>query len=187
MASDKLFNFLIFENNNLIYSKYNFDFDLYASNININNTSDTSDTSNTKINIFSDFINRNGSTLDKPTFIKPEFKIYFKPITDSIINYIAKYGIFHSIWFNYINQIIPLDQIELNQFDLIEYPDYYRIQDFVHITYANNGLTKYNFNFELYASDFGLPIINKLFIFTDFIFRNYKFFKRFKIHRYIIL
>ena len=170
MASDKLFNFIVFENDNPLYSKYNFIFESYAHDTGLKNA--------TKIELFEDFLLKNSSTLSTQTYIQDRMKKYFKTDDDNLLNqiknYLKKYGIIHSVWFNYISVGHTKEYFEQTQFDLIEYPDNFRVQDFVHINYANNGLTKYNFNFELYCADFNLPYYNKLFVFTDMIFRNYK-------------
>jgi hypothetical protein len=165
MASDKLFNFLIYENGKLIYSKYNFNFDSYASDANIKDSS--------KIDIFANFIKRNESSLDKVTTIKDNLKKYFYPITQQIQNYVSKYGVFHSVWLNYIGIEYSKHFFEENQFILYPYEDKLRIQDFIHTETNNFAYTKYNFKFNTYATDFNIPE-NKLVIFTDYIFRNYK-------------
>ena len=165
MASDKLFNFLIYENDKLVYSKYNFDFDMYASIANM--------IGKTHIEIFENFLKRNESTLDKATILKPEFKKFFKPITQQIQTYVKTWGIIHSVWLNYIGITKSTEYFEQNQFDLIILDDVIKIQDFIYSESETNIYTKYNFNFDSYAKDFGISD-NNLVIFTDFIFRNYK-------------
>jgi hypothetical protein len=165
MASDKLFNFLIYENGKLVYSKFNFNFDLYSKDVNMVGSS--------KVDIFGNFIKRNESTLDKPTTLKPELKKYFNPITSLIQNYVSKYGVIHSVWLNYIGINYSVKFFEDNQFSLYPYEDILRIQDFIHTNNNQYSFTKYNFDFNSYAADFNIPE-NKLVVFTDFIYRNYK-------------
>lgn len=165
MASDKLFNFLIYENGNIVYSKYNFDFNQYANDVNMNNA--------TKIEIFGNFIKRNETDYFNKLTLNPIFKKYFKPMTQQIQTYIKKWGIIHSVWLNYVGMSQSIEYYEQNQFDLIEYDPVILIQDFLYSESYIYTYTKYNFNFDKYSSDFNIPD-NKLVIFTDFIFRNYK-------------
>jgi hypothetical protein len=165
MASDKLFNFLIYENGNLVYSKYNFDFDSYAKDANMKNSS--------QIEIFENFIKRNETNYFDKLTLKPIFKKYFKPMTQQIQTYVKKWGVIHSVWLNYVGISKSKEYFEQNQFNLTEYDPIIQIQDFLYSETKTNIYTKYNFNFDLYATDFNIPD-NKLVIFTDFIFRNYK-------------
>ncbi len=67
---DKLFNFLIFDHsNNLLYSKYSFDFEKFAKDNNLNTKN--------KYLIFDNFYQKNGSTFDEITSIKDEHKNIF--------------------------------------------------------------------------------------------------------------
>ena len=168
MTFDKLFNFFIFENGRLVYSKYSFDFLNYAKDYNI--------TTDSKYEIFNHFYINNESTLDKPTSIKNEYKKYFKyiPLQSPIIIYLKKYGILHTSWLNYINIDQDIEYFESNQFDLITYSDEVCIQDFIYYTSDNKILSKYNFDFATYSKDWNIPILSKNFVFTDFIFRNIK-------------
>ena len=171
MADDNLFNFLIYENEQLVYSKYNFDFSAYQSSIN-----DTSVlTPQKKITLFASFLALNGTTIDtfdQPTTLRSGNEIFFTPITLDIQNYVSKYGVFHSVWLNYIDVGYNTTFFEENQFDLYPYPDNIRIQDFIHSN-ANFDYNKFNVNFDQYVSDFSIND-NKLVAFTDLIFRNYK-------------
>jgi hypothetical protein len=63
---------------------------------------------------------------------------------------------------------------EANQFALFQYSENICIQDFIYYTTDNKILSKYNFNFDLYAKDWQIPILSKNFVLSDFIFRNYK-------------
>ena len=166
MSIDKLFNFLIFDNDQLIYSKYSFDFINYAKDIGLKTTS--------KYDIFNHFYEKNESPLDKPTTIKQIYKKYFVQISDSIILYLKKYGILHTLRLNYVNIDSEIEHFEANQFNLYPYSENVCIQDFIYYTTDNKILSKYNFNFDLYATDWKIPILSKNFVFSDFIFRNYK-------------
>jgi hypothetical protein len=166
---DKLFNFLIFDQcNNLVYSKYSFDFINYAKDNNLN----TRD----KYFIFNNFYQNNGSTFDEITSIKDKYKKYFFPICEhnEIIPYIKKYGVLHKLWTNYSNIETEINYFEPNQFDLFPYSDFVCIQDFFYYTIDGDILSKYNFNFEKYSFDWKIPVLSKNLVFTDFIFRNYK-------------
>ena len=166
MASDKLFNFLIYENGKLAYSKYNFNFNLYAK--------DTNRQNETKINIFENFLHRNGFNLSKPTTLNPSLKKYFLPMTEDIKAYVSKYGVIHSVFSSYVGLGYSTSDFEQNQFDLYPYSTNIIIQDFTYTDSNNVFYSKFNFNFDEYATDFNIPD-NKLVIFTDFIFRNYKY------------
>jgi hypothetical protein len=168
MLEDNLFNFLVYRNGKLAFSKYNFNFEKFQKDTNIIGVL----TPSLKITLFSDFLKRNGSELDKPTFLKKEYEIYFDPITPEIQAYVSKYGVFHSRWLNYIGINYDITFFENNQFDLYQYPDELRIQDFIQ---SNNNFeySKYNFNFDQYMRDWIISD-NKIVAFSDFIFRNYK-------------
>ena len=77
--------FIVFDpvSNEILYTKYNFNFDLYQTDFNIQ--------PNNKLTIFSDFLQRNNTTYDKPYSVSEELKKYFTPITSEIINYTLKY------------------------------------------------------------------------------------------------
>lgn len=71
----------------LLYTKYNFDFDTYKDDFNI--------LSNDKVQIFTDFWIRNNYIKSKPYIVYDDYKKYFKPITPEIIEYVDKYGCLH--------------------------------------------------------------------------------------------
>ena len=169
MADDKLFNFLIYRNGQLAISKYNFNFSKFQTAI--GSTGDLNDPQN-KISLFAEFIRRNGSTLQYPTFIKVEYEQFFDPITADIKAYVSKYGIIHSLWNNYIGIDHNTQFFEEHQFELYPYKDSIRIQDFIYSN-SNFDFNKFNFKFDKYMQDWIISD-NKLVAFTDFIFRNYK-------------
>lgn len=169
MADDKLFNFLIYRNGQLAISKYNFNFSKFQTAI--GRSGDLNDPQN-KISLFAEFLRRNGSTLEHPTFLKGEYEQFFDPITADIKAYVSKYGVFHSLWNNYIGIDYDTTFFEEHQFDLYPYPDSLRIQDFIYSN-SNFDFNKFNFNFNQYMQDWIISD-NKLVAFTDFIYRNYK-------------
>lgn len=168
MADDKLFNFLIYRDGKLALSKYNFNFLKFQTEIGNNDPL----TAQKKIILFDEFLRRNGSTLEHPTYINPLYEKFFDPITPEIRAYVSKYGIIHSLWGNYIGINFDTTFFEEHQFELYPYPNTLRIQDFI---YSNNNFdyNKFNFNFDQYMRDWIISD-NKLVAFTDFIFRNYK-------------
>ena len=166
----------------LKYSKYNFNFELYKKDFQLENK--------TKLEIFDHFLiandtayfiepdydNKGDKTPSylKPTTLKDKFIKYFKPMTNVIINYNNKYAF--SIHPNYMMVQNPPDYVSTSllvkqQFDLVFYKDIQlrRLQDFY---YSDNlGIySKYNFNFNLFSKDFNV-YGNKLVVFTDFISR----------------
>ena len=170
------------ETKKLKYSKYNFNFDLYKKDFNLENE--------TKLKIFDhfliandtayfiepDYLNKGDKTPSylKPNTLKDKFVKYFTPMTNVIINYHNKYA--YSVHPNYMFVQDPPDYISVpklvsQQFDLIFYKDNQlrRLQDY----YYSDDLgiyTKYNFNFDLFSIDFNV-YGNKLVVFTDFISR----------------
>lgn len=152
----------------LLYTKYNFNFELYKNDFNLNFL--VTD----KKNIFVDFLSRNNFSFDKPYNVLPSLQKYFLPITQEIIDYMNKYGfVIHT---NYINIKDPITYIEYSvlnetQFDMINYDDTQIrfLQDY----YWNvDGRldTKWNFDFSQYSIDFNI-YGSKLLIFTDFVVR----------------
>ena len=75
----RYFNEYNSETKELEFSKYNFNFDLYKSEFGLGDK--------TKLEIFDNFILRNGWDYKKPTLVKQEFKQYFLPMTKQIQNY----------------------------------------------------------------------------------------------------
>ena len=69
----RYFNAYNSQTKQLEFSKYNFNFDLYKSEFGLEDK--------TKLEIFDDFILRNGSNYKIPTVVKEELKQYFLPMT----------------------------------------------------------------------------------------------------------
>ena len=65
----RYFNQYNTETKKLEYSKYNFNFEKYKTDFNLQDK--------TKLEVFDDFIIRNGWEFKKPTVVKQEFKQYF--------------------------------------------------------------------------------------------------------------
>ena len=167
---DEIFYFAVYdtENKQLLYTKYNFNFNLYHEDY-----TPLIDITNKNL-IFYDFLIRNNSSFDKPFTVKDDLKQYFLPITDEIIRYFYKYSyIFHTNYMFVVGPItyVPIDTIILNQFNLIMYTDeeVRKLQDFV-VMESTNIYSKYNFDFDTYSNDFNVwgP---KLLIFCDFVVR----------------
>jgi hypothetical protein len=131
-----------------------------------------------KYDIFTDFWNKNNFSFDKPYVVLDKYTKYFTPMTDEIKNYIEYYGF--SIHYGYQSYVTPLtnidfDTLAIQQFDIIYYNDkteIRRLQDFYYED-SSNVYTKYNFNFDIYGSDFNLHG-NQLLLFTDFTIRCYQ-------------
>ena len=163
----RYFNQYNTETKKLEYSKYNFNFEKYKTDFNLQDK--------TKLEVFDDFITRNSWEFKKPTVVKQEFKQYFLPMTKQIQaynDYIAMS--IHPGYINLfnLNTYIPYDLLVENQFEIIYYTNEQtrRLQDYYFNDQQNNIYSKYNFNFELYSQDFKV-YGNKLIIFTDFISR----------------
>ena len=116
---------------NLLYTKYNFDYVQYALDYGLPPPT----TYETKVVIFKDFLEKNGTTYDKPYSVEPEYVKYFFPITANIITYLTTYG--YTIHPNYMHiedpdSYIPEDVLIAQQFDLINYTDteIQRLQDY---------------------------------------------------------
>ena len=162
----------------LEYSKYSFNFDLYAQDYSLDWAS--------KVRIFDDFLEKNEYEYSKPTKVKEGLRKYFKPMTQQIKNYNSKYAnSVHSGYFNIqgLNTYIPQYDLVNQQFDLIYYvdtipsfqnqnrdPEIRRLQDYYYNDNFGNIFSKYNFNFDYYSNDFEV-YGNKLVIFTDFVTR----------------
>jgi S1-C subfamily serine protease len=171
MLDDNIFNFLIYDNGKLAYSKYNFNFQKFQNFIgDLDNLS-----SRKKISLFANFLKLNGTILNTPFSINNIYKKYFDPITEEIRLYVSKYGVLHPLILNSVNTNYDINFIEEHQFDLYPYPESMRIQNFVY-SHNNYEYNKYNFNFNKYMQDWIISD-NKLVAFTDFIFRNYKLIK----------
>ena len=149
-----------------IYCLFNFDYKQYSIDFHIESTS--------KYIIFTDFWNRVGFDYSKPYIVPNEFTKYFFAITQEMIGYLNHYGFFHD---GFLSLILPptyvsYDDLEQNQFDMIEYTDEQvkRVQDYY---YDAEGIiySKYNFDFDKFSTDFSLFGSNLLQM-TDFIIRN---------------
>jgi hypothetical protein len=152
----------------LLYTKYNFNFDLYS-------TSRSLEPNLNKTQIFQEFLKENGTTFDKPYSLTPGLEMFFTPITQEIIDYIIYIGNIHGNYMSFSNPSTYVSNNYLidNQFDLVPYDDIQIrfIQDYTYIT-NDNGLeiTKYNFDFDSYSKDFNI-MGSKILIFTDFVVR----------------
>lgn len=162
--------FNVFDKNTkqLLYTKYSFQFDLYSSSRNL-------DVKLSKSEIFSLFLKENGTTFDKPYSLSQGLEIFFKPVTQQIIDHVNLIGNTHFNYMTYSNPIdyIPYSELIEKQFDLINYNDKQVrfIEDYTYTTGKNNlSFTKYNFDFDTYSNDFNIWG-SKLFIFTDFVVR----------------
>ena len=163
----RYFNAYNSQTKQLEFSKYNFNFDLYKSEFGLEDK--------TKLEIFDDFILRNGSNYKIPTVVKEELKQYFLPMTQKIQNYNRYIGMsIHPGYINIfnLNSYIPYEVLVENQFDTVFYTNNQirRLQDYYYNDIDNNIYSKYNFNFDLYSQDFNV-YGNKLVVFTDFISR----------------
>lgn len=161
--------FAAFENKNLMYTKYNFDYIKYNQVYNVSPTIN-------KVVIFKDFLNRNETTYDKPYSVKDNLKEYFTEITPEIVKYLNNYGYcIHSNYMHIVNPstYIPYNFLVQDQFELIPYTDsqIQRLQDFFFLV-GTNGIkrTKYNIDFVTYSEDFNV-YGSKLLIFTDLVIR----------------
>ena len=182
IADIRYFNSYDSETQKLLYSKWNFNFEIYASEFDLKEK--------TKLEIFDDFLLRNDTFFQsepnyleisdktpsylKPTVVKEELKKYFNPMTNEIINYNNKYA--QTIHPGYINiqepdTYIIVTQLVKEQFDLIFYKDdqIRRLQDF-YFSDDDGIYSKFNFDFLKYSNDFKV-YGNNFVIFTDFISR----------------
>lgn len=169
IETKQFYNFIIYDSDTLkpIYTRYNFNFDLYKADFGLDPELPQYDT-------FTDFFNRVGFDWGKPYYLPPEYVKYFTPITDLMIAYTEYYGF--SFHYGYLAVIVPdtfvyYGVLRRAQCDLVYYNDLQvrRLQDY----YFDDGerlYTKYNFDFYNYAMDFNLHG-NKLLIFTDFTIR----------------
>ena len=164
----RFYNFLVYDKTTLqlVYSKYNFNFDLYRSDFNIINAD--------KNYIFADFWKRNNYDDLQPYIVYEGYKKYFTPITDEIKNFVSTYGNIHGNYEANITSNFTTEYLIENQFSMIVYTEKQcrRTQDFIYTSGIKYSYTKYNFNFDLYEADFNI-YDSKLVIFTDFIIRNY--------------
>ena len=178
----RYFNVYDKQTRKLKYSKKNFNFYLYKKDFNLLNK--------TKLEIFDHFLIANNSAFFnepsfpnkgtttpsylKPTTLKEEFKKYFTPMTQQIINFNNLYGF--TVHPGYMNVQDPSTYVSITrlvkeQFDLVYYkPDQLRkLQDYYYSD-KQGVYSKYNFNFKKFSEDFNV-YGNNLVIFTDFISR----------------
>jgi hypothetical protein len=158
------YNFIIFDNKLPLYTLYNFNYEQYNIDYNLNYEC--------KYDIFTHFWNKQYFTYDKPYVINEEFKKYFLEINDIIIDYINSYGFIHNFFLSKTNLSTYIKEKDLiiKQFNIINYKnkEYRRLQNF----YNDYGIyCKYNFDFEKYSNDFNI-YGSKLLLFSDFIIRN---------------
>lgn len=163
----RFYNFLVYDVNTkqLLYTKYNFNFSLYASDFAI--------TSNSKLIIFADFWKRNNYNDLTPFVVYESYKKYFTSMTNEIKTYVSSYGNMHCNYIATFNPNLSDEYLYEHQFDMIAYEENQmrRTQDFIYSVNVNYSYTKYNFDFDLYSYDFNI-FDTKLVLFTDFIVRN---------------
>ena len=80
----------------LLYTKYNFNFDLYS-------TSRSLEPNLNKTQIFQEFLKENGTTFDKPYSLTPGLEMFFTPMTQEIIDYIIYIGNIHGNYMSFSN------------------------------------------------------------------------------------
>ncbi len=167
--SDIIFFNCFDENKRLAYTPYNFDFIKYKTDRNLTTTDEYS--------IIYDFLGENGFDFNKPYTVKEEFKKYFTPITQEIIDYCNKYG--YIMHLNYMTTSDPITFVDYgkileDQFKLVYYTDQDTIltQDYMYINPDDKDIlyTKWNFDFDTYSNDFKVWG-SKMFVFTDFVVR----------------
>jgi hypothetical protein len=150
----------------LLYSKYNFDFDLYREARNYVGYS--------KNQMFSDFLKENNVDLTKPFVVKDELKQFFLPINTEIQIYFDNYN-YLLYGFNNIslNTYVTMETIMNNEFEAIIYDYFTEIPsmcEFLHIDENDKYFSKYNFNFDKYSENFQV-YGSKLCVFYDFMIR----------------
>ena len=150
----------------LLYSKYNFDFPKYKLDKGISNASN-----NTQV--FHHFLTLNETDLWEPFTVKNELKQYFSTITPQIKKYFDLYNyVLKDFNLRSLNTQVTLFTILTNQFDLIYY-DYFTeipiVCEFLHDD-GDSILSKYNFDFHRYSSDFNV-YGSKVSIFYDLLLR----------------
>jgi hypothetical protein len=186
--------FAVFDDNkNLLYTKYNFNFDLYISDKGI--SSDL-----TKNNVFNLFLDENETDVLVPFSVKPVLEQYFLPITEEIQQYFYFYNYILGD-FGYPGNLTQSQKEKslIFEFDLSFFPANpdgesfitlpelfsYGLYTFLFIESGTNLIfSKYNFNFTEYSNDFHiygttdwlfLPSAptseSKIVVFSDFLFR----------------
>lgn len=161
---------------NLIYSKYNFNFLLYQTDKNIEAPETELIDNNVTPSysyLFYRFLVENETDLWQPFTVKDELKKYFLPITTETQKYFDLYN--YLLWgFNnfYVETHIDKETILKNQFNLILYDYFSEIPIVCMFFYDDDGsiYSKFNFNFDDYSFDFNVYGC-KLSIFNDFLLR----------------
>ena len=160
------------DDHKLVYTKYNFNFDLYTSD----HSTELSSLS-TKSEVFYHFLINDNTDLYYPFSVRDDLKKYFFPINEEIVNYHEYYGYCTAL--NYMQSVSPVNAISAdiilkNQFELIPYSDdsVRRLQDYIYYDSFLIFYTKYNFDFDTYKSDFNVWGNSKLSVFTDFVLRT---------------
>jgi len=169
LENKQFYNFIIYDpvSYKPLYTRYNFNFDLYKSDFGLSPDLP-------QYNTFTNFFNRAGFDWAKPYYLPVEYIKYFGPVTEEMELYIDYYGF--SFHYGYLAVVVPetfvyYGVLRRAQCELVYYDDNQvrRLQDY----YYDDGqmiYTKYNFDFDSYAKDFNL-YGNKLLIFTDFTIR----------------
>ena len=195
MEDEYLYNFLVYdENEKLLYSQFNFNFELYKSTNFIS--------SENKNYLWKSFIIQNYILLllNNKTYNSPflTFETEYRTLIHKYMNepeYIMMLQkintlpyMLHDTMIRYFTNMTPtietfistygfLHNVNVkNQFNVIPYPvnemnDMNLIQIFSFIDSDNKTYNKYNFDFEKYSIYFKI-FSNKLVIFTDFLLRN---------------
>lgn len=152
--SDSYINYLIYDSSyNLIYSKHNFNFELFMNSVPIPQSYTKK---NKYIRYFQYFLDLHDWSFDQKYTIKPEYIKYFNPITADIVDYLNNFG-------NYSKESGILYYHEPN--DKVQ--DFFNTHDDKFMAY-----NKFTFNFVKFITDFNI-YGSKLLIFNDFISRNY--------------
>jgi hypothetical protein len=161
-----LFSVYDSSNKTLLYSKYNFNFDSYSNDRNYNGL--------TKNEIFYNFLIENQTDFWKPFTVLPQLQQYFLPITTTIQNYFDNYNFtLYGENFNSLTTYFNAYTLMNNEFDLVYYDLFSEtpnLCEFLERTPDNKIISKYNFNFDLYSSDYN-TYGSKLSIFYNFMMR----------------
>jgi hypothetical protein len=158
----------------LLYSKFNFNYPLYATNFRLN----YDETHTTKRLLFFDFLQRNVSDLRYAFTVKDELKQYFKTDDSELMYQMQQYfdNFGYVLWdFNYISvgTFVNFADILKNEFSFINYnfdTQISSILEFLYYNESDNIYSRYNFLFNLYSQDFNI-FGSKLCIFSDFLLR----------------
>jgi hypothetical protein len=150
----------------LIYSKYNFNFEQYSA--------DRGYTGLSKNDLFYNFLVENKTDFWKPFSVKDELKQYFFTITETIQNYFDDYNFsLYGINYNALTTYFRYDTLMENEFLLTYYDlitETTNLCEFLERTPDNKIISKYNFKFDEYSSDYN-TYGSKLCVFYDFVMR----------------